>query len=91
MIFGAALECAKDGVKISRVGYPDWWVEVQRPDPRGMATLSPFLVVVEKGKRRPWSPAHEDLLSDDWILVTEVPEDIKFVRNGIPSDTLIVT
>lgn len=77
MTFSEALNFAKLGMKISRMGWngKGMWVEIQQPDADSKMTL-PYLYLNypenaenTPGAKVPWLASQTDILAEDWKVV----------------------
>ena len=78
--FGMALGLLKAGRKVARKGWngKDMWLCLQIPDEHSKMTL-PYIYIeypkghpaYPEGSRVPWLASQTDLLSNDWMEVTD--------------------
>jgi len=70
MTFSEALERMKNhDAEVSRKSWPKGdWVYINRLQ---HFVLPHFLRANKNGDYIPWTPSHDDLLADDWFIVTE--------------------
>ena len=83
MSFGLAIEAAKKGHSIARVGWngKGIFVEIQVPDEHSKMSHS-YLYIDTTGlvsdnpdapkSRVPWLASQTDMLSDDWVIVKQI-------------------
>ena len=64
--FGEALEWVRSGEYYMSLPFWDKEKKIKMQYPKEMT--EPFLYVQIGAKRVPWTPSHEELLSDEWIV-----------------------
>lgn len=71
--FGRALELLKEGKRVARVGWNGQGMSlgIQNPDEHSMNRQSYIFIIPVGGQRVPWVASQPDMLSEDWIEVTE--------------------
>lgn len=75
MNFGQALQCLKNGMKVSREGWNGvgLWLELQVPDANSKMTLPyiylnyPMTSKNTPGAKVPWLASQTDVLAEDWF------------------------
>ena len=74
MNFGQALEAAKRGSLISRLGWngKGQYVAIQVPDEASKNTLPYLWIRNVASDRVPWVASQSDLLADDWVEIGAV-------------------
>ncbi len=76
MNFSQALECLKYGDKVARQGWngKNMWLHIQIPDPNSKMTLPYIYMKTVQGDLIPWLASQTDILANDWLNVTHLPE-----------------
>lgn len=71
--FSEALELLKVGKKVTRTGWnrEGMSLAIQHPDEHSMNKQSYIYIEPGEGQRVPWVASQPDLLSSDWMEVTE--------------------
>lgn len=76
--FGVAIDALRNGLKVTRKGWngKGLWLELQIPDENSKMTLPyiyinyPSDAVNTPGARVPWLASQTDMLTDDWMVVS---------------------
>ncbi len=76
MNFSQALECLKCGDKVTRQNWngKNMWLHIQTPDPNSKMTLPYIYMKTVQGDLVPWLASQTDILANDWLNVTHLPE-----------------
>ncbi len=76
MNFSQALECLKCGDKVARQGWngKNMWLHIQTPDSHSKMTLPYIYMKTAQGDLVPWLASQTDILAEDWLNVTHLPE-----------------
>lgn len=69
--FGYAIDCLKNGQKVSRSGWNGrgMWLALQVPDANSKMGLPYIYMSTVDGKLVPWLASQTDMLAEDWGTV----------------------
>lgn len=68
MNFGEALECLKEGRRITTRGWGHAYIQLYEPDDTDVVSMSYIFMGLESGVRVVWVPTHTELLDEGWKI-----------------------
>ena len=72
MDFGGAIHSMIGGMKVARAGWARGvWLLIQYPDDHSKMTKPYVYRHGDVDEQVPWTPQHDDMLTEDWEIVEE--------------------